>query len=361
MDLTQYCFDNEQPFTEWVFDRADNHFAILEDGKPIVQILDTRCDISIRGRTFPASLLSHVCVAPEHRGQRLMEKLMKYTLDQLKSEGVVLAQLYPMYHYYYAKYGFADCGEAVKIKMPLDELHHFFLTSLHLKRECAADVNPTLLLDIYKKATAEYSGYVVRTEKQMKQRLAEFAMDNASVVYTSGVDYAGYAIFHFERDTIKVDEFAADSDAARLEILTFLGSHFSTHSTCEIITSADDPLRRLFLKRKGRVTIEPWSMYRILDLAKFTGAMHCGDGDVMLEVVDDMGYCDSFWRFSGKNNSFAARKPREEHQPEGFISITELTRMLIGDKSDISRLDPRVREQLHSLFGRLPIWIYEMY
>ena len=316
--LTRYCFGDYEAFINWALDRADNIYALMAGGKPVAQIIDTRADICVRGKAYAASLISHVCVAPEYRGQRVMPELMGMTLDTLRRDGVAIAQLYPNSHEYYTRYGFADCGEAVVMTVPLSTLHGAFGPCSNLWTGPALDADTAALLMMYGGAMREYSGWVIRDETRMRQRLAELAIFGAYAVYTRDVQYNGYAVYHFENNMIVVDEFVAGDADSRKHLLAFFGSHMSTHSTVRITTSADDPLRRLVLDRKGMVSLEPWSMYCVLDYDAFG-----------LSDIND-------------------------------ISEHDKTRLILGDAHREDMQDSTLRHW-RDAFPCRPVWIYEQY
>lgn len=362
-ELTSYCFGDFGAFVDWVFARrADHVYALKDQGKLIAQVVDTRLPISARGKIVNACLISHVATEPAYRGKGVMARLLNDALRRQRDEGVLLASLYPFDYAYYERYGFAACGETTRITIPLRLLPQGKPVGT-FDRTPAEAADAAALTECCNAAWAGYSGRVVRDSRLTADRLAEVATDSGYAVTLraehSTLALNGYMLYHFDARTVIVDEFVAMNQAARADLLTYLASHGSTHDTALIGVSAGDPLRYMLPARKGCVSLEPWGMFRVLDIAALTSGMKAGCGSVVLKIEDRLlPWNDGVWRFSSTNGLLDVERTDDPGAP--VISVNELTRVLMGDVG-AAQVPARMRADIESLLPQQDIWIQEQY
>jgi predicted acetyltransferase len=364
--LTSYCFGDTGAFVDWVFDRrADHVYALVESDTLLAQVIDTRVRLRARDKAVEGRIISHVATDPARRGQGLMASLLPNAMSREQEEGAALAALYPFEYAYYEKYGWAACGEAARLTLPLGILRSRE-PSIPVRWSPVRNADASGLAICYNEAYADVAGSVVRTAELTAARLKELELDSAAAVWVMPDDaerMRGYMLYRFEGRAIVVEEFAAVDIAARRTLLSYLAAHSSTHDEVRLTVSADDPVRRLVPDRRGCVSLEPWAMFRILDVPRLAEGMRASegyDGSISLCVVDnELPWNNGCWRFSAVDGLLHAERAYAKDAPE--ISINTLTRLILGGPDEAWALPPAAAEEAAMLFPQQKIWMSEQY
>ncbi|MDR1263962.1 MAG: GNAT family N-acetyltransferase [Oscillospiraceae bacterium] len=331
--LTQYCFrDNSGDFTRWYYERrTERVFALMDDqGSVTAQVLDSRVRISVRGCDVVSSLISHVATDPAHRSKGMMWGLLTDALRKMRVDGVALAALYPSAYSFYERYGFAACGQSARVVIHPDRLRAKPLVN-RLCWDTVHDVGA--LTECYAAAHSKVSGALVRSTIDMRDRIDDLTGDGASVVtLCRGNKIMGYWFRRDEDSAMIIDECAFRDASARADFLSYIASHASTSDEAQIRIPSFDPLLRMLPDRYASVTVEPWAMFRVVDLPGLSRGLTAGTGCVTLRVVDDqMPDNTGLWRFEALDGSISVSRARIESGIGACtLGIGAVTQWLIG-------------------------------
>lgn len=369
-ELWRYCFADTQEFVDWYFSRrVEDVLAFMDGGDLAAQIVCVPLTLSMRGAAREAMMLSGVATAPGRRGKGLMTGLMRECLAYLRDKGVGAAVLYPYDYSFYEQYGFAKCGETVRVRAPIDRLPAVRLQGDVFplnggEGDCAA------LARAYEASFARYSGHVLRDEAYFSACLEELAMDEGyGAVYRREGREEGYIFYGMRDKVFEAKEIGAASRIAGQDLLGFIRSHSSTMETVEFLCPLEDPLWRLLPDARGLASVEPYAMARIVDLGRALNGLPAGEGEVTLQIRDAFApWNDGVWRLSAKDGKLAAdRAPDHEAADAPSLSIGSLTRRVFGcvgesglpqEGGDLPETPARA---IDGLLPERPFFLYEMY
>jgi len=274
--LWDYAYhDGMDWISRYFADLADTVYAIDRGGALAAMAVCVRMPVYTEGgaKTVSAAMLSGVTVAPQWRGQGLMNRLMPRVLDALRADGVALAMLYPFKHSFYERYGFRALGEAVRWTLPLDAVR------AKAPDGCAVSVyGPEALekvpgafwerlLGVYTSFAKGFNGAAARDLRAMAWRVMEHVRDGAWLAVAEGAgEPVGYCVYRCNGDkAIDVREIVSLSPNADLALLAFLGGHASSQTVAEMVLPLQSTLRFAAPDRMGQCVVEPWCMYCPLD------------------------------------------------------------------------------------------------
>ncbi|MCL2498559.1 MAG: GNAT family N-acetyltransferase [Symbiobacteriaceae bacterium] len=369
IELWRYCFGDPTEFINWYFrERAHQVLAVMQGKQLVAQMVCVAVDISWWGVHTPAVILSGVATAPSFRRQGHMNTIMHAGTQFLQEQGIKLALLYPFNYHFYESYGFVACGEVAKIRVGLDQL-----PSLKPRGEFLTNLNPweaaPFMLEAYELAFAGYNGRVQRTVETFHQRQNEYALeDGHTVVYLRQGRCEGYMLYRFNAKDILVMEIAAGSQAAREDLLSFLSSHASTATTIELLTPLEDPLRELLAEYRSAVSLEPYDMFRILDLPGVVAGIPGGEGELRFHIEDRYApWHQGNWCLRRDQGRLLLQQEGTSAASLPALNIRQLTRWLAGCISGTELqqrgipLPNHFVETMDCLVPKRPFFVYEMY
>ena len=390
-----YSFGDTPAFTDWYFRRrAGEVFALLDDQDLVAQIVSVPVSLSIRDAACKAAMLSGITTAPARRREGHMSTLIRESLALLRERGVCAAALYPFDYDYYRRYGFAACGEVARLKVELSRLPGAALQGQILPlRHGSEDLR--LLLGAYQACFSQYSGHARRDEAAFSLLLEELALDNGyAAVYRHDGKEEGYLLYYMQDKTIVVNEIGAASHSARLDLLSYLGSHSSSMEDAEFLCPLEDPLWRLLPDPRGAVSAEPYDMLRLVDLGRAMQglpAAQSAEAGLTLRILDPYApWNEGLWHFSAHDGALTVKKlPEQEAGPpsdpgaganpssrlsqrpapgdDPVLTIGELTQWAFGCASgrDLILSGAALTEAaacaMDALLVKQPFFLYEMY
>jgi len=170
-DIWELRFDDSLSFTDWFFNERfspETSFCAVDGGKIVSIAHGSPMRLRIRNKTFDAMMVSGVATLSGYEGRGLMKAVMFRLLKNCRRLNVPLAFHTPSHFSIYRAIGEFPCADAL--------LHN-----------CAgnpdaipvSDEVPSAaeLLSVYERATARYSGCVMRTEAFMQKRIDDLLCD----------------------------------------------------------------------------------------------------------------------------------------------------------------------------------------
>ena len=378
--LWKYSFADSDAFIDWYYRRrAGGTLAMLDGGDLVAQIVCVPVTLAARNAKRSAAILSGVATAPAHRRQGRMAALIRESLAVLRGEGVCAVALYPFNYAYYQRYGFAQCGDAAKVRVRLEYLPGQKPGGRIVPVQGGQE-GYALLTAAYEASFSRYSGRVLRDESAFALLLEEQALDDGyAAVYIREGRPEGYILYSMREKTIAVSEIGAATHPARVDLLSFLGGHSSSMDTAEFTCPLEDPLWRLLPDCRGAVSAEPYDMLRIVDIENTMNGLPAGKGSVSLYVQDhDAPWNDGLWHFAARGGALTAEKsnsPAASPSDQGaavqngapVLSIGDLSRWAFGavDGGELRHSGADLPEScargMDELLPKQPFFLYEMY
>jgi len=374
MALWKYCFRDSDEFTKWYFERRAGDVLALADGELIAQQVIVPIPFSIRGERRAGCIVSGVATRPEYRGQGLMGSLMEQGLAYLRERGNAFAALYPSSYDFYRRYGWEQASDALRIRAPVGKLPaarmsgRFDLVDASRYAERARDFS-----DVYERCYQGFSGRVTRDAGAFALRLEELAIDGGhAALYLREGAIEGYLLYRIEGRRFIAEEFGAASVLARRDLLTYISGHASTVDEVSLTSPADDATWRLIPDARGIATLEPYAMFRVLDIRAALRGLSAGAGEVILKIEDRCApWNEGTWRFysAGSEPSAPGKLTVEQVADCGapVLPVGALVQWAIGylDGSGLRGrmpgLQPETAAQMDALLPKKPVFLYEMY
>lgn len=199
----------------------------------------------IGGNEIGMGGVASVGVAPEARGQGIARKLMQHMLADLHRKRTPLCLLYPFRHHFYGKLGFATVSEVKRLRVPTKALPNT-ATNLVL-RAATRPEDFALARRCYERWGEKQTGLVVRRESIWR---ALFALEgrHLTLVSTPQGDVVGYSMHAYlwppegMPQEIDVTEMVAETDEARLALLSFFGRQQDQSTYVRLLLDVHDPL-----------------------------------------------------------------------------------------------------------------------
>ena len=107
-ELAEVCFGSNADTDDYYNnDIRDNRVAVLEENGAFLSMVQLRRFLAVyEEHTVPAWYILYVCTAPEQRHKGYMDRVMRFVLQTLKSEGESFAFLVPVDPAIYYHLGF---------------------------------------------------------------------------------------------------------------------------------------------------------------------------------------------------------------------------------------------------------------
>lgn len=208
------------------------------------------------GQELPAVGISTVAVSPDHRGQGVAHQMLASELNQLRSQQIPLAMLYPFQHGFYRKLGWAWVGRVHQYTLS----PHYLPLYPERQQIQAFDVvqSHQWLPDVYLRSAQRHNGWLKRQDWQWENRLKPTA-GREIFGYMQGDKCLGYVILSYQHLSnhpqpplgIVVEEWVALNGDAYRGLLGFLASLREQVATVTWNTYPEDPFPHLVQEQRG--------------------------------------------------------------------------------------------------------------
>ncbi|MEE6262679.1 GNAT family N-acetyltransferase [Plantactinospora sonchi] len=264
-------------------------------------------DLTVPGAVLPAAHVTLVGVAPTHRRQGLLTRLMHRQLRQIRAAGrEPLAVLWASEGPIYPRFGYGQATRQLHLEIrtpglrltapapaatPAIRLHTDDLVARHAE-----------LAPLHDRLRAERPGWSDRTETWWRYLLADSpnrrsgGTERRLAVAETSAGISGYALWrgrsHWDergpQGTVLVEELVAADPGTSYALWRFLLSIDLTRTVSYLNASTDEPLQHLVDEpRQLGAQLGHGLWVRIVDVAgALTGRRYAADVDVVIEVTD---------------------------------------------------------------------------
>lgn len=345
-------------------------------------------ELSVPGGVVPAAHVTNVGVAPTHRRQGLLTRLMHRQLRDIRSVGrEPVAVLWASEGPIYPRFGYGLAAQRLTLEIYTRELRMVESASvagsppprLRLADPIAVQAE---LAAVYDRVRAARPGWSSRTDAWWRYVLGDFPSRRSGgterrAVLADGPDGpTGYAVWRTHnrwqtrgpQSTVQVDEFVATDLATYHALWRFLLSVDLTRVVTYRFAAVDEPLHHLVDEPRqlgGALVDALW--LRIVDVGKALSARaYAAPVDVVLEVTDPLLPENAGrWRLTAAPGT--ARCIRTDAPAELACDVRDLGAAYLGGPSfgalaaagRVRELRPGVLPQVSAAFGwhRAPVGI----
>jgi len=193
-------FHDSPSFIRWYFSERfspGTSFCAVENGRIVSIAHGSPMRLRVRNAEFPAMMVSGVATLPGYEGRGLMKRVLFRLFENCKKSGVPLAFHTPSHFSIYRALGEFPCADA---------LLHTCGGDPDAKPVSDGVPSAAELLRVYERATARYSGCVVRTEADMQKRIHDLLCDGGiCLTHSAGGVLDGY-LFAAKTDVVYASE-----------------------------------------------------------------------------------------------------------------------------------------------------------
>ncbi len=265
------------------------------------------------GRLLPAHLISSVTVRPTHRRKGLLRRMMTDSLTRAHEAGLAIAALTASEATIYRRFGFGPATWANGITVHTDARFRMLTTPTGNAEWVDARDLEELAPAIFERFHASQTGSVGRhvgiwgrISGQPDEDTDENRAIRAALHYDDAGEIDGYVSYKFtghatNSRSVEVVDLVAANDNAYLGLWYYLASIELCDTVSWRAGRLDNPLTWALVDPRV-VTVtgqEDWVWLRILDpIAAFEARPYFTDGDIVLRVVDELGFAAGVFRLS---------------------------------------------------------------
>jgi predicted acetyltransferase len=246
------------------------------------------------GRRVPCGVVRAVAVAPQFRGARVGDRLMRAALLEMRQAGVAVSMLFPATQVLYRRVGYEQAGAWVEQSARVED----FPTESPPMAVERIELTDPRLRPLYQERARRSSGLLDRSEWLWNRTLNPPLAPLELFAYLFGPPDApeGYLLLHVERnDERKGDMTLRDrallTPAAVARARAFIAHHRSTIERVWLTGGVNDPLLIGLPNQTAEITRRTAWMLRLVDVPAALSARGYAPGvevDVHLLVRDDV-------------------------------------------------------------------------
>jgi predicted acetyltransferase len=276
------------PWTEAI---GHEHMRVVRrDGRPVSGMSTIPMGHYFGGRSVPAGGVTAVGVAPEARGTGVGLWMIQRSLEELHSQGVPLASLYPATTTFYRRAGYERAAQRIIYEVPTAAIG---VRDYTLEAMPAGPDEYPIIKQLYARMGASGSGFIDRPEFYWKQFLEPKEKRSYKfIVRRAGVP-EGYVVFNHASwgEPLQVRDIVALTPAAGRRLLTLLADHRTMIETVRLPGGPNDTLLFLLAEQKHKASWSLDLMLRIVDVAGALGARGYPPGlstELHFDIQDDL-------------------------------------------------------------------------
>jgi predicted acetyltransferase len=251
-----------------------------EDGRLLSALALLPLEAWIQGRKFAMGGIAGVASWPDARRQGGVNRLLLHAFEEMRRQGQSLSMLHPFEFAFYRKYGYELTIE--RKSYTLEKRH------LPARQETPGSVRIVpkeigILDPVYQAYASRYDGMLVRDARWWDLRVLS-KPGLAAVYYNDARQPEGYLLYEVADRTMKVHDWAALTEAARVALWSYVGNHDSMIDRLTVTVPADDGLPFLVPDPRFKQELEPYFMSRIVDMEAFVRQYPFAAGERMEEI-----------------------------------------------------------------------------
>ncbi len=278
-DLWKYAFSDSDEFITYYFEKRfnPNHtIGLFKNGCLEAALQLNPYNLAIGDVILPVNYVVGVSVQPESRGQGLMTKIMRATLNMQYERGEDFSILMPIDTRLYTRYGYSNCFMRHEFHVDLARLAPKS-TKYKIKRLDMANVENLdrelhLLSEVYFDAVQENYSFVSRNRTYWKNKLAELSTDGGEIFIVSD-DFSpkGYAMVipRSQDRTLQVIEMVALDNRAFDAIMGIVKGH-STQAERAVLVTPQNKEFGIYTDYDNNIShiVKPFMMGRIINVER---------------------------------------------------------------------------------------------
>jgi len=314
--LWRASFEDPDAFLDYYFPRkikTGNSLGLFSGGTLTSCLHLIPYTMDIRGKAQETYYVTAAATAEEYRNQGLMARLLKHALSVLQGRGVPFTHLYPFYHPFYEKFGWATYtfmkyGTAAETE----------------NGEYAVNRQPDTagMVRLYRDYTRGFTGHIVRSEEDFGYKLGEIACDERKAAFArrDGV-LCAYAIYAVQGNEASCEEAVYDSEGALGALVNYL-------RTMESAETVEFPLP-VAKPYTGADKARPYGMARVADTKKLLTMLDLDCFSIVAEVRDEFAPWNA-GVFEARYSDGRGEVARTEKAPQVCLDVRDLIRLVHG-------------------------------
>lgn len=269
-DIWSYCFNDTESFMKYYFNdkyKSENTVVALDEGKIISSLQLNQYKLLLNSKVYNTSYVVGVSTLPEGRGAGYMNKVMKFTLNELYKKGQLVSILMPIDYRLYRRFGYEHCYDQIEYTINTDDLKNFKSSGKMIKSNLSQIDD---LIQIDRTFLNEVNGNVLKDEHYYENLFKEIQSEDGFLYIHEGNEKDGYIVYFLQEDKMFVRELFYKNIDALKSMLKFIYNHNTQCKIVTISTPTIDKIRFILDNPKDSdIKIKPFMMGRVINVKKF--------------------------------------------------------------------------------------------
>ena len=269
-DIWSYCFNDTESFMKYYFNdkyKSENTVVALDEGKIISSLQLNQYKLLLNSKVYNTSYVVGVSTLPEGRGAGYMNKVMKFTLNELYKKGQLVSILMPIDYRLYRRFGYEHCYDQIEYTINTDDLKNFKSSGKMIKSNFSQIDD---LIQIDRTFLNEVNGNVLKDEHYYENLFKEIQSEDGFLYIHEGNEKDGYIVYFLQEDKMFVRELFYKNIDALKSMLKFIYNHNTQCKIVTISTPTIDKIRFILDNPKDSdIKIKPFMMGRVINVKKF--------------------------------------------------------------------------------------------
>ncbi|MCB4302062.1 GNAT family N-acetyltransferase [Clostridioides difficile] len=269
-EIWSYCFNDTESFMKYYFNdkyKSENTVVALDEGKIISSLQLSQYKLLLNSKVYNTSYVVGVSTLPEGRGAGYMNKVMKFTLNELYKKGQLVSILMPIDYRLYRRFGYEHCYDQIEYTINTDDLKNFKSSGKMIKSNLSQIDD---LIQIDRTFLNEVNGNVLKDEHYYENLFKEIQSEDGFLYIHEGNEKDGYIVYFLQEDKMFVRELFYKNIDALKSMLKFIYNHNTQCKIVTISTPTIDKIRFILDNPKDSdIKIKPFMMGRIINVKKF--------------------------------------------------------------------------------------------
>ena len=269
-EIWSYCFNDTESFMKYYFKdkyKSENTVVALDEGKIISSLQLNQYKLLLNSKVYNTSYVVGVSTLPEGRGAGYMNKVMKFTLNELYKKGQLVSILMPIDYRLYRRFGYEHCYDQIEYTINTDDLKNFKSSGKMIKSNLSQIDD---LIQIDRTFLNEVNGNVLKDEHYYENLFKEIQSEDGFLYIHEGNEKDGYIVYFLQEDKMFVRELFYKNIDALKSMLKFIYNHNTQCKIVTISTPTIDKIRFILDNPKDSdIKIKPFMMGRVINVKKF--------------------------------------------------------------------------------------------
>ncbi|HHY0136644.1 TPA: GNAT family N-acetyltransferase [Clostridioides difficile] len=269
-EIWSYCFNDTESFMKYYFNdkyKSENTVVALDEGKIISSLQLNQYKLLLNSKVYNTSYVVGVSTLPEGRGAGYMNKVMKFTLNELYKKGQLVSILMPIDYRLYRRFGYEHCYDQIEYTINTDDLKNFKSSGKMIKSNLSQIDD---LIQIDRTFLNGVNGNVLKDEHYYENLFKEIQSEGGFLYIHEGNEKDGYIVYFLQEGKMFVRELFYKNIDALKSMLKFIYNHNTQCKIVTISTPTIDKIRFILDNPKDSdIKIKPFMMGRVINVKKF--------------------------------------------------------------------------------------------